>query len=148
MIPLDQNVQLDTQQKTLATQALLQVAQVDAAGTPEELLLIRAFYEDGNEVTPFAQLVAEASDAPPLSADAFPKAEQRDLVVASCLMVAHADGHFSASERATTQAIAAQIGMSADRHNELMTLVKEHLLAQIAGLPDSGSVVKVAQEMG
>lgn len=147
MIPLDPNVQLDAQQKTLATRAMLQIAQVDAASTPEELLLIRSFYEDGSEITPFAQLLAESAHAAPLPANAFPEAGQRDLVVASCLMVAHADGHFSPAERAATQAIAAQIGMPAERHQQLITLVQENLLASIAGLPDSASVVKVAQEM-
>lgn len=147
MIPLDPNVQLDAQQKTLTTRAMLQIAQVDTASTPEELLLIRTFYEDGSEVTPFAQLVADSAAAAPLPADAFPQSEQRDLVIASCLMVAHADGHFSAAERIATQAIAGQIGMTAERHDELLTLVQEDLLARIAGLPDSASVVKVIQEM-
>lgn len=146
MIPL-QDVQLDATQKTLATRALLRVAQVDDASTAEELLLIRGFYEDGSEITPFATLLADAKQPAALSASAFPEAGQRDLVVASCLMVAHADGHYSAAERTVTQTIASEIGMPVARHDELVALVQDYLLAQLAPLPDSGSVVKVGEEM-
>ena len=78
----------------------------------------------------------------------FPDPEQKDLVVGSCLMVAYADGTLSQAERdATVASVAQQIGMSGERLSQLVEIVQDHLLAQLSGLPDAQSVVKVGQEL-
>lgn len=149
MLPFTDAVELDLSQKTLTTRAMLEVAQVDAGHVAEEIALIRAFYEADAEPgqIPFDSLLAASSQAAPLAADSFPQAEQRDLVISSCLMVAYADGQYSPAERTAIAAIAARIGMDSARFTMLDDIVQDHLLSQLANLPDAESVVRIGAEM-
>ncbi len=149
MLPFNDAVELDLAQKSLATRAMLEVAQVDAGHVAEEIALIRAFYEADAEPgqIPFDSLLAASSQAAPLAADSFPQAEQRDLVISSCLMVAYADGQYSQAERTAIAAIASRIGMDSARFKMLDDIVQDHLLSQLANLPDAESVARVGAEM-
>jgi tellurite resistance protein len=149
MLPFSDAVELDAAQKSLATRAMLEVAQVDAGHVAEEIALIRAFYEADAEPgqVPFDSLLAASSQAAPLAADSFPKPEQRDLVVSSCLMVAYADGQFSQAERAVIAAIAGRVGLDAGRLQTLDDIIQDHLLSQLANLPDAASVAVVGAEL-
>lgn len=149
MLPFNDAVELDLAQKSLTTRAMLEVAQVDAGHVAEEIALIRAFYEADAEPgqIPFDSLLAASSQAAPLAADSFPQAEQRDLVISSCLMVAYADGQFSQAERTAIAAIAERIGMDAARFKMLDDIIQDHLLSQLANLPDAESVARVGAEM-
>jgi len=149
MLPVNDTVELDTAQKTLATRAMLEVAQVDAGHVAEEITLIRAFYEadvDPSQI-PFDSLLAASSQAAPLTGDSFQTAAQRDLVVSTCLMVAYADGQFSSAERDAITSIADRIGMPGERVEALIDIVQDHLLSQLANLPDAESVAKVGMEL-
>ena len=148
MFPLLADVSLDTDQTIAATRLLLHIAHVDGAQTAEEVALIRSFYEgagDGATWPDFASLQ-------PVRAgefnQTFAEPAQRDLVVAFCLMVAYADGALSADELSAVAAVANGIGMSPVRVDELLALVKDHMLAQFARLPDAASVATVARELG
>jgi tellurite resistance protein len=149
MLPFNDAVELDSAQKSLATRAMLEVAQVDAGHVAEEIALIRAFYEAEAEPgqIPFDSLLAASSQAAPLAADSFPQAEQRDLVIVSCLMVAYADGQCSQTERSVIAAIASRIGMDSARFKSLDDIVQDHLLSQLANLPDAESVARVGVEL-
>jgi hypothetical protein len=63
-------------------------------------------------------------------------------------MVAYADGALTAEELAAVRGVAAEIGTPAGRVDELLALVKDYMLAQLARLPDAGSVAVVARELG
>lgn len=149
MLPFNDAVELDLAQKSLATRAMLEVAQVDAGHVAEEIALIRAFYEADAEPgqIPFDSLLAASSQQAPLNSESFPMAGQRDLVISSCLMVAYADGQFSQAERAAIAAIAERIGMDAARFKMLDDIIQDHLLSQLANLPDAESVARVGAEM-
>ncbi len=149
MLPFNDAVELDLAQKSLATRAMLEVAQVDAGHVAEEIALIRAFYEADAELAqiPFDSLLAASSQAAPLSSESFPTAGQRDLVISSCLMVAYADGQFSQAERDAVLAIASSIGMPSERFEALDDIIQDHLLSQLANLPDAESVAKVGEEL-
>ncbi len=149
MLPFTDAVELDLAQKSLATRAMLEVAQVDAGHVAEEIALIRAFYEADAEPgqIPFDSLLAASSQQAPLNSESFPMAGQRDLVISSCLMVAYADGQFSQAERAAIAAIAERIGMDAARFKMLDDIIQDHLLSQLANLPDAESVARVGAEL-
>jgi len=149
MLPFTDAVELDLAQKSLATRAMLEVAQVDAGHVAEEIALIRAFYEADAEPgqIPFDSLLAASSQQAPLNSESFPMAGQRDLVISSCLMVAYADGQFSQAERTAIAAIAERIGMDAARFKMLDDIIQDHLLSQLANLPDAESVARVGAEM-
>lgn len=144
------DVSLDADQTVAATQLLLRIAHVDGRGSAEEVALIHQFYEacrnGAGDWPDFESLQTETQNITP--AGAFREASQRDLVVATCLMVAYADGALIDKELAAVHAVAAEIGMAATRVDELLALVKDYMLAQLARLPDAGSVAAVARELG
>lgn len=150
MLPLNTAVDLDLAQKTLATRAMLEVARIDAGHVAEEIALIRAFYEADTEPgqAPFDSLlqVTPGADSS-LGADSFPQAEQKELVVGFCLMVAYADGQCSQAERAAIGAIAQRLGLDPQRVGALDDIIQDHLLSQLANLPDAASVARVGAEL-
>ncbi len=148
MLPQFANTQLNPAQTIAATRLLLRIARVDGARTAEEIALIRQFYEGGREADwpDFSVLLDDDSTAD-FSAT-FTQAEQGELVVATCLMVAFADGRLIAEELAAVHAVAAEIGLRATRVDDLLALVKDYMLAQLARLPDAASVAVVAGELG
>ena len=150
MFPQFNDVSLNTEQTVAATQRLLHIAHVDGARTAEEVALIRQFYDacrnDAGDWPTFDALLAARSDID--AAVAFAEAAQRDMLVATCLMVAYADGALISEEMAAVRAIAAEIGMAETRVEELHALVKDYMLAQLARLPDAASVAVVARELG
>lgn len=149
MLPVNANVELDATQKTLATRAMLEIAQVDAGHAAEEIALIRAFYEADAEPAqlPFEHLLTTLSQPAPLAADSFPEAGQRDLLISTCLMVAYADGQFSQAERAAIHTLAERIGMPPAQVTALDEIVQDYLLSQLANLPDAESVARVGVEL-
>jgi DnaJ-domain-containing protein 1 len=78
----------------------------------------------------------------------FPDAGHRDMILALCIMVAYADGDYSAAERTAVLAAAASLGASGERVEQILAQVKDYMLAQLAHLPDAASVAVVAKELG
>lgn len=155
MISLLTDLRLSRQQIIAATQAMLRIAHVDGARTAEEVALIRLFYAGCNESDaataadwPAFDALVAGSPAARLAAAEFPDRDGREMVLATCIMVAYADGELSAPELAALHALAADLGIDAERFEHLLALVKDHMLAQLAGLPDAGSVAAVARELG
>ncbi|EXI74075.1 MAG TPA: TerB family tellurite resistance protein [Candidatus Accumulibacter phosphatis] len=148
MFPLLANVSLATDQTIAATRLMLHIAHVDGAQTAEEVALIRLFYEGAGDGGAWPDFASLQPVRPGEFSRAFGDPAQRDLVIAFCLMVAYADGALSADELSVVAAVAAEIGMPAARVDELLALVKDHMLAQFARLPDAASVATVARELG
>lgn len=150
MFSLLENVSLDAGQSIAATRLLLRIAHVDGAKTAEEVALIRWFHDSGCDDSvdwpAFDRL--PATGQPGEFAGIFGEAAERDLVVATCLMVAYADGALTSEELAGVRGVAEEIGMPPARVDELLALVKDYILSQLASLPDAGSVAVVARELG
>lgn len=150
MIPFSITTPMTAKQTIAATNALLQVARVDAACTQAEVDLIRTFYQSfsADEAMPafdtlLGQNTGMASGADVLLSDP----EHREFVVGACVMVAYADGQLSDAETESIHGVGRALGVSAERIGQIIALVQDHLLSQLAGLPDSASVAKVAQEL-
>jgi tellurite resistance protein len=147
MFPLMTDVTLTPSQIVAATSAMLRIAHVDEACTAEEVGLIRAFYGDDTGRPSFDALLGSFKTTSARAAD-FADAGSRDLVLATCIMVAYADGELSAPELAALHPLATDLGVDSGRFDHLLALVKDHMLARLAGLPDAGSVAVVAGELG
>lgn len=151
MFPLKTDTSLTQEQVVAITRLMLQVAHVDGEKTAEEVVLIRTFYEGCTKASKGWQdfvSLADESAVPTITASDFADQEQREMALATCLMVAWADGAFSPREDEAVRSIAVRLGVDNDRFGQVLALVKDHLLAQFARLPDTGSIVAVAKELG
>lgn len=150
MIPFTSSASLTPKQIAAATEALLKLAHVDGEKTQEEIDLIRAFYEgcaQDQELPAFQSLLAKSTRDSEIDAGAFTQPEQRDLLVSLSFMVAYADGVLSVAEREAIHVLARRLGVEDERFEQILQVVKDHLLAQLANLPDAPSVAKVAHEL-
>lgn len=151
MFPLKTDTPLTQEHVVAMTRLMLQVANVDDEKTAEEVALISSFYEGCAKASKgwqdFSSLANESA-GPTIVASDFADQGQREMAVATCLMVAWADGAFSPSEDESVRSIALRLGVDNERFAQVLALVKDHLLAQFARLPDTGSIVAVAKEMG
>ena len=150
MIPFTSNASLTPIQIAATADAMLKVAHVDGQKTQEEIELIRGFYEScapDQDLPPFRSLLDKAAGQSYIDPSLFTEADQRDLVVSFSLMVAYADGVLSVAEREAVLSLARHLGVQDERFEQILTVVKDQLLAQLSGLPDAPSVAKVAQEL-
>lgn len=150
-IPVASDINLNPAQIAAAAQAMLRLAHVDGAKTQEEIALIRAFYEScaaAQSMPPFQALLDKATGQAEFDAGAFAGAAERELVVSLGLMVGYADGVLSTAEREAALGLARQLAVPDDRFEQIHTVVKDQLLAQLSRLPDAASVAKVAHELG
>lgn len=151
MFPLMTELPFTAAQVAAATRLMLRIAHVDGAGTAEEVALIRQFYaacHDAEGCFPEFESIAASRDEGAVTATDFPDAGQREMIVALCLMVAYADGALSDAERTAVGLAADGLGIAPDRVEAILAQVKDHMLAQLARLPDAESVAAVAKELG
>ncbi len=144
MFPFKTDVQFSSEQILKLVAAMLFIANVDVAGTAEEVAMIQKFYDGFRDDLPAFGTI-EAS--PPLPGS-FPEAEQREILMATCVMVAFADGVMSDNELKAVKNMAEKFDITEEKFEELLSLVKDYMLMQLAGLPDTDSVIKVARELG
>jgi hypothetical protein len=148
MFPLITDAPFSQEQVLQITGAMLLIAHVDNAGTVEEVAMIQDFYNGfcSSEAGDWPAFATIGASSP--AAACFPESGQREMLMAICMMVAFADGIMSADERAALKAMAADLSVGEERFEEILALVKDHMLMQLAGLPDAGSIVAVARELG
>lgn len=143
-----QDQELSPAQVVLLTRAMLSVAKVDGIH-PAEAALIGQFYDSSRsaDMPPTTQVLADTAplDLKPLAGS---PAGFADTVVRMCLMTGHADGVFSAEERAQVQAIATALGVDAKRLDGHLAQVRDDLVGALSHLPDAGSVAKVVGALG
>jgi len=150
MIPFASAAPLSPTQIVAATRAMLTISRVDPGNTDEELALIRGFYEGCQQeaaLPPFQSVLDKPDEGASPDSGVFPDPDQRDLVLASCLMVAYADGALSSAERGAVLELSRQIGVSDGQFDNVLRIVQDYLLQQVSGLPDAASVAKVAEEL-
>jgi hypothetical protein len=151
MFPLMTELPLTPAQVIAATRLMLHVAHVDGARTEEEVALIRQFYAAGGPTdsdSPGFEELSSGRGVADVSAQDFPDAKHRDMIMALCLMVAYADGELSTPERIAVGRAAATLGLSDERVEQILAQVKDYMLAQLSRLPDAASVAVVAKELG
>ncbi len=148
MFPLATDTQFSRDQIIQAIGAMLEIANVDEAGNAEEVAMISQFYkglqEPGTDGWPPFESITPASP----SAASFKDAAQRDMLMATCIMTAFADGVISDREMVALKDMSADLDVKEERFAQIMALVKDYMLMQLAGLPDAESIVKVARELG
>lgn len=152
MFPLNTETPFTRDQVVAVTRAMLQVAHVDAAGLVEEVEMIQHFYDgfrngNGEEWPDFASVNQDYGDAV-ISAAIFPAAEQREMILSTCTMVAFADGEISPNELSALARMAEDLRIDTGRCEQILALVKDHMLMQLSGLPDTESIIAVARELG
>lgn len=152
MFPLKTDTPFTPEQVVEVTRAMLRIAHVDGAGTAEEVAMIGQFY-DGfrNSETgewPGYETIGRDFGGASLYADLFPDAGQREMIVATCIMVAFADGEMTEDELSALGKLSENLRINGDRFEEILALVKDFMLMQLAGLPDTASIMAVARELG
>ena len=147
MFPQTTGLTLNPAQLAAATSAMLRIAHIDGACTTEEVALIRVFYGNGDGGPSFDSLL-DGFAARPVGSAEFTDTNARELVLATCIMVALADGEISTPELTALHSLAEDLGVDAPHFEHLLALVKDHMLARLATLPDAASVAAVARELG
>jgi tellurite resistance protein TerB len=152
MFPLKTDTPFTRDQVVGVTRAMLQIAHIDGAGTAEEVALISQFYDGfrnsgGDEWAGFETVSRDYCGAS-VSADVFPDAEQREMIIATCIMVAFADGAMTQDELSALRKMSEGLSITIERFDQILALVKDHMLMQLAGLPDTESIIAVTRELG
>lgn len=144
-------IEMMTQSAVVAASiAMLKIAHTDGVHQAE-VDLIRSFYTgcaNGADWPSFDNILQQSSKDVQIDAAAFNSGEEREGTVALCMMTAYADGSFSDAEAAAVRAIAGALGVTQDRLDAILALVKDDMLAHLSHLPDAGSVAQVAKELG
>lgn len=130
-------------------QALYQLAQTDGVHSAERIML-REFYDqcqrEGGALTSFDELLAQPFDLAD-SAEDFNSDDLKIALLNSCLLLAYADGHYTAGEREKIRSYAAILNFSADDLAQLEETVADHLMQQISRISNMEALQEVAQEL-
>lgn len=128
--------------------SMLAVAHVDGVH-PEELALIRSFYEEsaGAGAPAFDTVAGSHAQAAELLAAAGGGADFAEQLVLMCLMAGYADGHLSEGERGLVDQLAHRAGVAPAKVEELLQQVKDTLIGALAHLPDAQSVADLAKTL-
>jgi uncharacterized membrane protein YebE (DUF533 family) len=115
-----------------------------------EQVMVRQFYaacqSDAHGLADFDQVVARPFDAGE-AAEILGTPALRRTFLASCLLLAFADGAFSEAERRTIDGFARDLDVPAAEIDALREEVTDHLLQQIARVRNVDALKEVAQEL-
>lgn len=129
--------------------AMHDIARTDGVHDAERVML-RGFYDtcqrEAAALTSFDDLIAMPFDLA-AAVDDFRQPEQKAALLHSCLLLAHADGDYSAGERAKVQEFAAALGVSAEELGRIEEGVADHLLQQISRISNVDALQEVAKEL-
>lgn len=129
--------------------AMHDVAQTDGVHDAERVML-RGFYEscqrDAAALASFDDLVAMPFDLAAI-VDDFKQSAQKIALLHSCLLLAHADGSYSAAERAKVQGFADALGVSSGELEQIEEGVADYLLQQISRISNTDALQEVSREL-
>lgn len=129
--------------------AMHDVAQTDGVHDAERVML-RGFYEscqrDAAALASFDDLVAMPFDLAAI-VDDFKQSAQKIALLHSCLLLAHADGSYSAAERAKVQGFADALGVSSGDLEQIEEGVADYLLQQISRISNTDALQEVSREL-
>ena len=129
--------------------AMHDIARTDGVHDAERVML-RSFYDncqrEAAALATFDDLIAMPFDLAAVIDD-FRQPVQKAALLHSCLLLAHADGNYSAGERAKVQEFAAALGVSAAELGRIEEGVADHLLQQISRISNVDALQAVAKEL-
>ncbi|UXI68641.1 TerB family tellurite resistance protein [Tahibacter amnicola] len=129
--------------------AMYDVARTDGVHDAE-LVMLRGFYEscqrDSGALASFDDIVGMPFDLAAI-VDDFAAAERKAALIHSCLLLAHADGDYSAGERAKVAQFATALGMSTEELAQTEEAVADHLLQQISRISNVDALREVARKL-
>ncbi|MBL8298302.1 MAG: TerB family tellurite resistance protein [Rhodanobacteraceae bacterium] len=129
--------------------AMHDVALTDGVHDAERVML-RGFYEscqrDAAALASFDDLIAMPFDLAAI-VDDFKSPAQKIALLHSCLLLAHADGSYSATERAKVQSFADALGVSSGDLEQIEDGVTDYLLQQISRISNTDALQEVAREL-
>jgi tellurite resistance protein len=129
--------------------AMHDVALTDGVHDAERVML-RGFYEscqrDSAALASFDDLIAMPFDLAAI-VDDFTQSAQKFALLHSCLLLAYADGNYSASERAKVQGFADALGVSTGALEEIEQGVADYLLQQISRISNTDALQEVSREL-
>lgn len=129
--------------------AMHDVALTDGVHDAERVML-RGFYDicqqEAAALASFDDLIAMPFDLAAI-VDDFKQPGQKAALLHSCLLLAHADGSYSATERAKVLGFADALGVSAGELEQLEESVADHLLQQISRISNVEALQEVQKEL-
>lgn len=129
--------------------AMHDIALTDGVHDAERVML-RGFYEscqrDAAALASFDDLVAMQFDLAAI-VDDFKQPAQKIALLHSCLLLAHADGSYSAAERAKVQGFADALGVSDGELAQIEEGVADYLLQQISRITNTDALQEVSKEL-
>ncbi|HSI58059.1 MAG TPA: hypothetical protein VLA16_10900, partial [Ideonella sp.] len=115
-----------------------------------ERVMLRGFYEscqaDTQALTSFEDIVRTPLDESTLPTT-FDTPELKTIFVQSCLLLAYADGHYTAGERGQLLGWAKALGLADQQLGALEDGVSDHLMQQIAQVNNTDALREVAAKM-
>ncbi len=142
-------VNLNLAQVQAIVRGMYQVAQADGVHHTE-LVMMRDFYqlcaEEAGALASFEDVVATEFDAQAAAAVLDDEAVKQ-VFLASCLMLAYADGRYSAAERAKVAKLARAVGIGDQQLTEIEDQVADHLMAAFAHIENLDALKEVAEEI-
>jgi tellurite resistance protein len=128
---------------------MYEVAKTDGVHNTE-LVMMRGFYEDCQRevkaLTSFDDLIKLPFDLNEAKA-VLNTDDRKAALLQSCVMVAYADGRYSAGERTKIQSLAAGIGVTAEALLTIETAVADSLMEQISKIRNIDALQEVAAEI-
>ena len=139
-------IEIRADQAEAIARGLIAVAKADGHIHEREAALIADFYSSTTErlIDMAALERAEPVDGAYLAAT-LPTAELREVFLKTAVLLAYADGNYSADESKIIVAFADALGEKNLAHIE--TQVKEFMLGQLTHLQNSEAVAKVAKDL-
>lgn len=129
--------------------AMHDVALTDGVHDAERVML-RGFYEncqrEAAALASFDDLVAMPFDLAAI-VDDFKLPAQKTALLHSCLLLAYADGTYSAAERAKVQGFADALGVSSGELALIEEGASDYLLQQISRISNTDALQEVAREL-
>lgn len=149
MINLLDPVDLDLNQVRVIVQGMVRVAHADGAHE-RELVLIREFYEAcRSEVRGLAdfQDIQRAPFDAALAREALASTASQQALLASCYLVAYADGNVTAGELAEIDALVRELAIDPQVAQETRERIKDLLVMQLAHSDNLEGLKKVASAL-
>ncbi len=139
-------IEVRADQAESIARGLIAVAKADGHVHEREAALIADFYSSttGRPIDWAALERAEPVDGAYLAAT-LPSTELRELFLKTAVLLAYADGNYSAAESKLIAAFASALGRTDLAHIE--TQVKEFMLAQLTHIQNTAAVAEVAKEL-
>ncbi|WP_428263600.1 hypothetical protein [Haliangium sp.] len=141
-------IDIRTEEAEAIARGLYAVAQSDGEVHPREMALISEFFAaNSDNPADFAALERSATISPEDLAAQLGGDDIRHLFVKTALLMAHADGTYGQGEADCIKGYAAAMGIDEAELNEMDSVVKEFLLAQLAHIQNVDAVIEVKKEL-